>query len=116
MKFCPNCGAEIKDDAKFCDKCGSKIGEEPKENTSTVNTNTQPKSKLAAGLLGIFLGCLGIHNFYLGYSGKGVGQLLITCLSCGLLSPISAIWGLIEGICILAGSITTDADGNPLGE
>ena len=118
MKYCPNCGAEIKKGAKFCDKCGAKIGEEAKTVASTPNTNTseQPKSRLAAGLLGIFLGWLGIHNFYLGYSGKGVGQLLITCLSCGILSPISAIWGLIEGICILSGSINTDFNGNPLGE
>ena len=26
------------------------------------------KSKMAAGLLGIFLGTFGVHNFYLGYT------------------------------------------------
>lgn len=36
------------------------------------------KSKLAAGLLGIFLGGLGVHNFYLGNTGKAVAQLLLT--------------------------------------
>lgn len=74
------------------------------------------KSKIAAGLLGIFLGFIGVHNFYLGYTGKAVGQLLISVLSCFILSPISAIWGLIEGILILTGSIDRDADGKPLGE
>ena len=59
------------------------------------------KSKVAAGLLGIFLGVLGIHNFYLGYTGKAVAQLLITVLSLGFLSFISAVWGLVEGILIL---------------
>ena len=39
------------------------------------------KSKAAAGLLGIFLGCFGFHNFYLGYTGRAVAQLLITLLS-----------------------------------
>ena len=76
----------------------------------------QPKSKLVAGLLGIFLGCLGVHNFYLGYTGKAIAQLLITLLSCFALSPLSAIWGLIEGILLLVGSINVDANGIPLGE
>src|SRR5258707_374960 len=32
------------------------------------------KSKLVAGLLGIFLGGLGVHRFYLGYIGIGIAQ------------------------------------------
>ena len=56
----------------------------------------QQKSKIAAGILGILVGFLGIHNFYLGYTGKGIAQLLISVLSLGLLSPISGLWGLIE--------------------
>ena len=31
---------------------------------------TPLKSKMAAGLLGIFLGAFGVHNFYLGYTTK----------------------------------------------
>lgn len=76
------------------------------------------KSKLAAGLLGIFLGALGVHNFYLGNTGKAVAQLAITVLSLGTLSWISAIWGLIEGIMILAAAPGTqwslDREGKPL--
>lgn len=45
-------------------------------NNSNSNVNPNPKSKLAAGLLGIFLGSLGVHNFYLGYTTKGLIQLL----------------------------------------
>ena len=60
------------------------------------------KSKVAAGLLGIFLGYFGAHNFYLGNSGKAVAQLLITLLSFGFLALISALWGFIEGILILS--------------
>jgi TM2 domain-containing membrane protein YozV len=63
---------------------------------------------------GILLGSLGVHNFYLGYIGKGVAQLLITVLSCGWLWIVSWIWGLIEGIMILSGSTKTDANGVPL--
>lgn len=74
----------------------------------------QLKSKLAAGLLGILVGAFGVHNFYLGYTGKAVAQLLITVLTCGFGAVISSIWGLIEGILILTGSINTDAQGRPL--
>lgn len=82
-----------------------------------VNSNeVKPKSKIAAGLLGIFLGGLGVHNFYLGYTGKALAQLLISLLSCGFLAFASSIWGLIEGIMILTGSIDTDAQGNKLGD
>lgn len=59
------------------------------------------KSKIVAGILGILLGGLGIHNFYLGFTKKALAQLLITVLSVGFLSWVSAIWGLVEGILIL---------------
>ena len=77
-----------------------------------------PKSKMAAGLLGIFLGGLGIHNFYLGNTNRALIQLLVSviggAITCGLASVAMWIWGLVEGIQILSGSITTDAQGNPL--
>ena len=72
------------------------------------------KSKLVAGLLGIFLGGFGVHNFYLGRTGRAVLQLVITLLSFG----IAAIWGFIEGILILAAKPgspwAVDAEGIPL--
>ena len=93
--------------------------QQPYQQTINVNMPQQPhnpKSKIAAGLLGIFLGAFGVHNFYLGYTGKAVAQLLISVLSCGLLAAISSVWGLIEGILVLTGSINTDAQGYPLSE
>ena len=78
------------------------------------NMDPRAKSKVAAGVLGILLGALGIHNFYLGYTGKAVAQLLITVLTCGWGSIFSGIWGLIEGILILTGSIAVDGNGVPL--
>ena len=70
-----------------------------------------PKSKVAAGVLGILLGALGVHNFYMGHTGKGIAQLLITLLSIGFLSPVTAIWGLIEGIICLTSDTKTDGNG-----
>lgn len=84
------------------------------QNTSYSYAPSQQKSKIAAGILGIFLGVFGVHNFYLGRVGRGVAQLLLTLLSCFLLSPVSEIWGLIEGILILTGNINTDGKGIPL--
>ena len=68
------------------------------------------KDKMTAGLLGILIGSLGIHNFYLGNTTKGIIQIVVTFVTCG----IGGIWGLIEGIMILTGSINTDANGVPL--
>ena len=84
------------------------------DDTTTSSSESEGKSKMAAGLLGIFLGGFGVHNFYLGYTGKALAQLLITLLTCGFGAMISEVWGLIEGIMILTGSINTDANGNPL--
>ncbi|GAB4151830.1 MAG: hypothetical protein Kow00107_02490 [Planctomycetota bacterium] len=74
----------------------------------------QAKSRVAAGVLGILLGAYGIHNFYLGHTGRGLTQLLVTILTCGILGVFMWIWGLIEGILILTGSINVDARGIPL--
>ncbi len=110
-KFCQNCGAETEETAAVCIKCGSAL------RGSAAGTGSGQKSKLAAGLLGIFLGSLGVHNFYLGYTGKAVAQLLISLLTCGFGAVVSGIWGLVEGILILTGStITTDAKGVPLSD
>ena len=64
------------------------------------------KSKIVAGLLGLFLGTLGVHNFYLGYTGKAVAQLLLTLSGwIILIGPIiSGIWALIEAVLILCSS------------
>lgn len=59
------------------------------------------KSKMAAGLLGIFLGSLGIHKFYLGYTKAGVIMLLVSLLTCGFGASVMGIIGLVEGIMYL---------------
>ena len=73
-------------------------------------TNGEQKSRLVYILLAIFLGGFGIHNFYAGYVGKGVAQLLITLLLFWLIIPIFAvfIWVIVE-IC----TVTKDAKGVP---
>jgi TM2 domain-containing membrane protein YozV len=75
------------------------------------------KSRVAAGLLGIFLGAFGVHRFYTGHTGVGTIMLLITVLSFGTLSFVTGVWGLVEGILYLTdrtGSYSRDARGRPL--
>ena len=64
----------------------------------------EEKSKIAAGLLAIFLGALGIHKFYLGYQKEGLIMLLVTLLTCGFGGIVMSIIGLIEGILYISKS------------
>ncbi len=94
----------------MCGHCGASLRK------VYVDTSNQ-KSKIAAGLFGIFLGTFGVHSFYLGYTTKGIIQVLLGTIGvvlCGMGPFAAAIWGLIEGILILTGSINVDANGIPL--
>lgn len=65
------------------------------------------KSRVTAGILGIFLGGLGIHKFYLGYNTAGIIMLVIWLfgyLLGGIPTGIIGIIGLIEGIVYLTKS------------
>jgi TM2 domain-containing membrane protein YozV len=59
------------------------------------------KDKTAAGLLGLFLGGLGIHKLYLNYTKEGVIMLLVSLLTCGVGATVMGIIGFIEGILYL---------------
>lgn len=65
------------------------------------------KSKVVAGVLGILLGALGIHKFYLGYNKEGIIMLLVSLLTFGFLAWVMSIIGLVEGIMYL---MKTDAE------
>ena len=79
----------------------------------------KPKDKVVAILLCLFLGGFGVHNFYLGYTGRGIAQLLILIFSIplaflfiGLLTMwIPGIWAFIELI-LLACNRLPDVNGN----
>ncbi len=112
-RFCPNCGKErAYEGARNCTNCGTPLSNNVEATSPTQNVAGNPgaKSRLAAGLLQIFLGSLGIGRFYLGYSNIGVAQLLVSIFTCG----IGGIWGFIDGIMIICGSIQVDGYGHPL--
>lgn len=69
------------------------------------------KNKIAAGLLALFLGTLGIHKFYLGYTKEGIIMLLVSVigafLTLGIATLVMAIIALVEAVLYLTKS---DAD------
>ena len=130
---CTSCGATVPPGTNRCIKCGSYVEQQATQPTAqptpqpvTGPTEQAPpagpavKSKVVAGVLGILLGSLGIHRFYLGYVGIGIIQLLMTVLfswfTCGITAMAAGIWGLVEGILILVGSLNEDSQGRPLKE
>lgn len=116
--YCHHCGKPVTPDTAVCLACGVPC------NSAPTGVAIGGKSKMAAGLLAIFLGSYGIHNFYLGYTKKAVTQLVITlvgyllcCVVIGIIPVVGvAIWALVEGIMILTGSINVDGNGMPLGQ
>ncbi|SHJ93446.1 Double zinc ribbon [Clostridium amylolyticum] len=126
--YCRNCGEQVDPNAKVCVKCGSETlkgkyycnncGQATDENASICSKcgialkNVGSRSKMVAGLLGLFLGSLGVHRFYLGYIGIGILQIVVTIVTCG----IGSLWGFIEGILILVGNFDKDFDGNNLAD
>ena len=67
-----------------------------------------PKDHIAAALLAIFLGTLGIHKFYLGYNQAGFIMLAVSILGSlftfGLAAMVMGLIAFIEGIIYLVKS------------
>lgn len=93
MKYCWKCGSEIVYEAEICPKCGVRV-------MNQKVRIVKDKSRIAAALLAIFFGGLGIHKFYLG-RWTGIFYLMF----CWTFIP--AIIGLIEGLGYL---ITSDEE------
>lgn len=140
MANCINCGAPSEPSRTKCAYCGTTIAQAPQPQPAQFaqpqgyyqpaygQPGVQlppgalpigagaPKSIVAAALFAFFLGGLGIHNFYLGYNGKGITQLLLTLLGWPLfmLGPIVAgVWAFVEFILILVRNYP-DRWGRPL--
>jgi TM2 domain-containing membrane protein YozV len=81
----------------------------PQMSATTPPTITPPptaadpraSNKIAAGICGILLGGLGVHQFILGYTRAGLIMLLVSLLTCGVAYVVMHVIGLIEGIIYL---------------
>jgi TM2 domain-containing membrane protein YozV len=84
-----------------CNGCGAPVA---------VPYPQSGKSRTAYVLLGLFLGGFGIHNFYAGYTGKAIAQLLITLTLWWLVIPLLCVglWVILE-VCTVKQTATGDA-------
>ncbi|SEQ52392.1 TM2 domain-containing protein [Amphritea atlantica] len=90
--------ANVEKDTVFCRECGEKIAKTAVSCPQCSATqNLGGKSKVAAGLLAIFIGGFGIHRFYLG-QWWGIFYLLF------FWTWIPGIISLVEGIVFLCTS------------
>jgi TM2 domain-containing membrane protein YozV len=97
--FCQACGETMSSAAQACPKCGHPNGSAQAPNvTQTRPVIGAPKSRVVAGVLGLLLGGLGVHKFYLGNVGLGILYLVF------FWTFIPAIIGFIEGIIYLVQS------------
>ncbi|MBM3867504.1 MAG: TM2 domain-containing protein [Verrucomicrobia bacterium] len=60
-------------------------------------------------VLAILLGELGIHNFYIGNTKRGVIQLAVSLLTCFIGAIPMWIWAVVEAL-----TVKKDAKGVPL--
>ena len=91
----------------------------------SINVHLRPsawhRSRVVAGLLGVFLGAFGLHRMYLGYWRRGLTMLAITVVggffTLGLAALAMGLWGFTEGLLVLSvrrGRYARDAHGKQL--
>jgi TM2 domain-containing membrane protein YozV len=79
-------------------------------NTTTMTdtpppVSSAPKSRLTYILLALFLGGIGIHNFYSGNKKHGIIKIALL-FACGLGVLVNPIWSIVEMI-----TVTKDENG-----
>ena len=105
--YCQSCSKATQQGQMICTGCGCQLrrgtgGQRVAYQGRSESSSS--KSKLTAGLLAIFLGVLGVHKFYLGYSSPGAIMLIATVITCGWGGIVTWTIGLIEGILYLTKS------------
>jgi len=112
-RYCTKCGAINDDMAQYCSNCQAPLtpvvgGYQPMQSVYpgalTDWKALGADKKLAAGIVAILIGSLGIHKFMLGYTKEGVIMLLVTVLTCGIAAVVPGIIGIVEGVLYLTKS------------
>lgn len=83
QRICPHCGKEIKEpDTLFCPYCNKRLYENMSKDERKRKDNQ--RSPLTAGILLLFFGLLGIHNFYLKQTKSGLVKFILISFSLSL--------------------------------
>ena len=94
---CPNCGAAVKVSPIYTQSApAASFAQTAPQMQAGQAIVGQAKTRSTYQLLAFFLGTLGVHNFYAGYTGRAIAQLLIPVLSGGTCIFVSGIWAFIE--------------------
>lgn len=99
-KYCSNCGKDLPENADVCMNCGVAV---KKQSGVSLDGDLNGQSKLTMALICFFLGGLGIHNFMMGETKKGIFKIVM-CFCFG----IGAILALIDFIKILTDKYVVD--------
>lgn len=102
-KFCANCGKEVAENADVCLSCGVAV--------KKAGGDLAGKDKIVIALICFFLGSLGIHNFMMGETKKGVFKIILSvpgALLCGIPTVVCGVLVLIEFIKILTDKYVVD--------
>ena len=100
--FCANCGKPVNENAAVCLNCGVAI-KKPEATSDADVAYLNGKDKITMALVCFFLGGIGIHNFMMGETKKGIIKIVFSFL-CG----IGGILALIDFIKILMGTYKYD--------
>lgn len=122
--YCKSCGKEMNDNQAICLNCGVKKGEgnaycancgQPVQPGADVclncgvaakrSGNYGGQDKTTMAILCFFLGGLGIHNFIMGETKKGIVKIAASCCF-----GIGCILALIDFVKILTDSYVVDPD------
>ena len=98
--FCANCGGTVAPDAEVCMNCGVAIKK------AGVAGGIDKDNKIVMALVCFFLGGLGIHNFMLGETKKGIVKIVASVCLAGL----GGILALIDFIKILMDKYVVDPE------
>ncbi len=97
FNFCNNCGNPVTPGAEVCLACGVAL--------KKASGNYGGQDKMTMALICFFLGALGIHNFMMGESKKGIVKIVAT-----LCFGLGAILALIDFVKILTDKYEVDPE------
>ena len=115
-KYCGNCGAEVQPQQAMCTNCGCPVNEAKRQaDAAQANANDQVggQDKIVIIIVAVFIGTLGVHNFMMGETKKGLFKLLMSLvggMACGIGVAVSLVLTIMDIVKIASGTYVVDPD------